>query len=292
MPLLNRPQLSGPALMLSVLLWQTPGLALDMTLPQQTPLATTMPTTSRQASSTTEVVQFDPKRSGRFAALPPSMEVDRNQWQLSEPEWQRYLSLMQGIRGSISPKSLSPLEVLGIHAETAQERKQYAKRWAQLMREDVERTLAFQRAYTEATLELYGKQPLFDENVLASLTAANKEMANNANNPNVLHDGDRLLVFIKASACQQCNVIAGQALSLSAHKKVQVDFYFTDTREPQDNPLIIAWAKQQLDPERLAQKTLTLNHDKGTYLKVSQKLLADVPAIYLMRHDKLQKWAP
>jgi integrating conjugative element protein (TIGR03759 family) len=276
MPLLNRPQLSGPALMLSALLWQTPGLALDMTLPQQTPLAMSMPTTSRQASTTIEVAQFD-----------------RNQWQLSEPEWQRYLSLMQGIRGSISPKSLSPLEVLGIHAETAQERKQYAKRWAQLMREDVERTLAFQRAYTEATLELYGKQPLFDENVLASLTAANKEMTNNANNPNVLHDGDRLLVFIKASACQQCNVIAGQALSLSAHKRVQVDFYFTDTREPQDNPLIIAWAKQQqLDPQRLAQKTLTLNHDKGTYLKVSQKLLADVPAIYLMRHDKLQKWAP
>ena len=276
MPLLNRPQLSGPALMLSALLWQTPGLALDMTLPQQTPLATTMSTTSRQASSTTEVAQFD-----------------RNQWHLSEPEWQRYLALMQGIRGSISPKSLSPLEVLGIHAETAQERKQYAKRWAQLMREDVERTLAFQRAYTEATLELYGKQPLFDENVLASLTAANQATANNANNPNVLHDGDRLLVFIKASACQQCNVIAGQALSLSAHKRVQVDFYFTDTREPQDNPLIIAWVKkQQLDPQRLAQKTLTLNHDKGTYLKVSQKLLADVPAIYLMRHDKLQKWAP
>ncbi len=274
--LLNRPQLSGLALMLSALLWQTPGLALDMTLPQQTPLATSMPTTSSQASSTTEVAQ-----------------LDRNQWHLSEPEWQRYLSLMQGIRGSISPKSLSPLEVLGIHAETAQERKQYAKRWAQLMREDVERTLAFQRAYTEATLELYGKQPLFDENVLASLTAANKEMANNANHPNVLHDGDRLLVFIKASACQQCNVIAGQALSLSAHKRVQVDFYFTDTREPQDNPLIIAWAKQQqLDPQRLAQLTLTLNHDKGTYLKVSQKLLADVPAIYLMRHDKLQKWAP
>ncbi len=276
MPLLNRPQLSGPALMLSALLWQTPGLARDMTWPQQTPIVTSMPTTSRQASTTTEVAQFD-----------------RNQWQLSEPEWQRYLSLMQGIRGSISPKSLSPLEVLGIHAETAQERKQYAKRWAQLMREDVERTLAFQRAYTEATLELYGKQPLFDENVLASLTAANKEMANNANNPNVLHDGDRLLVFIKASACQQCNVIAGQALALSAHKKVQVDLYFTDTREPQDNPLIIAWAKQQqLDPQRLAQKTLTLNHDKGTYLKVSQKLLADVPVIYLMRHDKLQKWAP
>lgn len=271
----NRLSFSAWVLMIATLFWQTPGIALDMTLPQQTRLTTSMHAMSKQASTETEAVQFD-----------------RNQWQLSENEWQRYLSLMQGIRGSISSKSLSPLEVLGIHAETDQERKQYAKRWAKLMREDVERTLAFQRAYTEATLELYGKEPLFDENVLSSLTAANKAAQNSTNNPNTLNDGDRLLVFIKASACQQCTLITQQALSLSAHKKVQVDFYFTDTREPQDNPLIIAWAKQQqLDPQRLAQKTITLNHDKGTYLKVSQKLLADVPVIYLMRNDKLQKWA-
>lgn len=88
-----------------------------MMLPQQTRLTTSMPAMSKQASTETEAVQFD-----------------RNQWQLRENEWQRYLFLMQGIRGSISPKSLSPLEVLGIHAETDQERKQYAKRWAKLMR--------------------------------------------------------------------------------------------------------------------------------------------------------------
>lgn len=270
----NRLSFSALVLMIATLFWQTPGIALDMMLPQQTRLTTSMPAMSKQASTETEAVQFD-----------------RNQWQLSENEWQRYLFLMQGIRGSISPKSLSPLEVLGIHAETDQERKQYAKRWAKLMREDVERTLAFQRAYTEATLELYGKEPLFDENVLSSLTAANTAVQNSTNNPNTLKDGDRLLVFIKAAACQQCTLITQQALSLSTHKKVQVDFYFTDTREPQDNPLIIAWAKQQqLDPQRLARKTLTLNHDMGTYLKVSQKLLADVPVIYLMRNDKLQKW--
>ena len=78
---------------------------------------------------------------------------------------------------------------------------------------------------------------------------------------------------------------------LTAHKNVQVDFYFTDTQEAKDNPLIIAWAKQQqLDPQRLSQKTLTLNHDKGTYFKVSQQMLADVPVVYLMRNNRLQKW--
>lgn len=216
----------------------------------------------------------------------------RSQWGLNEVEWQRYQTLMQGIRGSISPKSLSPLEVMGIHAETEPERKQYARRWAKMMREDVERTLAFQRAYTEAMQELYGKQPLFDDAILAALTA-NKAATGSPYNPNALSQGDRLLVFIKASACQACNVLAQQALSLSAVLGVQVDFYFLGTREPQDNPLIIAWAKQQpLEPARLTAKNVTLNHDKGTYLKVSGNVLADVPMAYLMRANKLQKWIP
>ena len=41
------------------------------------------------------------------------------QWGLSHEDWQRYRSLMQGVRGSISPSTLSPIEVLGIHARNA-----------------------------------------------------------------------------------------------------------------------------------------------------------------------------
>jgi len=37
-------------------------------------------------------------------------------WGLSSAEYARYEELMKGIRGSISPKTISPLEVLGIHA--------------------------------------------------------------------------------------------------------------------------------------------------------------------------------
>ncbi len=37
-------------------------------------------------------------------------------WKLSQTEWRRYRSLMEGVRGSISPSTLSPIEVLGIHA--------------------------------------------------------------------------------------------------------------------------------------------------------------------------------
>ena len=68
-------------------------------------------------------------------------------WGLSKTEWRRYRSLMQGIRGSVSPATISPIEVLGIHARDDAERRRYAELWAQAMWEDAERILAFQRAY-------------------------------------------------------------------------------------------------------------------------------------------------
>jgi hypothetical protein len=38
------------------------------------------------------------------------------------------------LRGSISPSSLSPIEVLGIHARNGEERRRYADQWAMMMR--------------------------------------------------------------------------------------------------------------------------------------------------------------
>ncbi len=250
-----------------LMLWQTLGLAVEITQPQMMPLAASAPTALKPSITGTETQQFD-----------------RQQWQLSEPEWQRYTSLLHGIRGSVSPKSLSPLEVLGIHAETAQERKQYAKRWAKLMHEDVERTLAFQRAYLEAAKELYGQAPLFDAKLMSSNSPHNGQAS--------LVDGDRLLVFVKLQDCLTCNTVVQQVLARSAGKRVQVDIYFTDTKEQQDEPRMVAWAKQhKLDPQRLAQKTVTLNHDKGSYYQVSQKIVADVPVVYVLRGNQLQQWA-
>lgn len=248
--------------------------SLEITQSQPIPLALTTPQTSKPAVTDLQLLRFD-----------------RHQWQLSEPEWQRYVGLMQGIRGSISPSSLSPIEVLGIHAETDAERKRYARRWAQLMREDVERILAFQHAYTEASLELYGSQPIINKSQLPATGITSSE-ANRISKDQSLQDGDRLLVFLKVNACLPCLVMVQQVLARTAHQKVQVDIYFTDTRDPQDNPLIIAWAKQQrLDPKQLSQKTLTLNHDQGSLAKVSQSGSAEVPVVFLMRHEQLQPFA-
>ena len=76
--------------------------------------------------------------------------------------WRRYKQLMQGIRGSISPATISPIEVLGIHARDDAERQRYAEVWAHAMYEDAGRILAFQRAYDAATKRLYPNMSLID----------------------------------------------------------------------------------------------------------------------------------
>ena len=75
-------------------------------------------------------------------------------WYLSETEWQRYQQLMQGIRGSISPSTISPIEVLGIHARDEAERQQYAEAWARAMREDMDRLQEERAARGDPTYEI------------------------------------------------------------------------------------------------------------------------------------------
>ncbi|MEQ8495579.1 MAG: TIGR03759 family integrating conjugative element protein, partial [Gammaproteobacteria bacterium] len=71
-------------------------------------------------------------------ALTEHERVRAELWGLADDEWRRYQSLMAGIRGSISPDMISPIEVLGIHARDAAERRKYAEQWAIMLREDAE----------------------------------------------------------------------------------------------------------------------------------------------------------
>ena len=94
-------------------------------------------------------------------------------------------ALMQGIRGSISPETISPIEVLGIHARDEAERQRYADAWARALHEDVDRILAFQRAYDAAGKRLYPNEPLIDVDQLPVKAEATS----------VFQSSDRLLFF-------------------------------------------------------------------------------------------------
>ena len=96
------------------------GIALAATIPGfATESATTQVETTGQDHSSTETTTLSAAERARS-----------HLWNLSETEWNRYQALMQGIRGSISPPTISPIEVLGIHARDDAERSRYAELWA------------------------------------------------------------------------------------------------------------------------------------------------------------------
>ena len=172
-------------------------------------------------------------------------------WDLSAVEWRRYKELMQGIRGSISPSTISPIEVLGIHARDEAERKRYAEAWARAMREDVDRILAFQRAYDAAGKRLYPNAPLIDTEWLPA----------KAEKARALQASDRLLFFARP-ACPACDLIMRKLLQ-RIDEIHGIDIYLSGVA-PGDNSAVRVWASaQQIDPAWVRNRRITLNHDGG-----------------------------
>ena len=178
-------------------------------------------------------------------------------WDLSELEWRRYKQLMQGIRGSISPATISPIEVLGIHARDEAERQKYAEVWAQAMREDVRRILIFQRAYNAAGKRLYPNDPVID---VSRLPVKPVKL-------NTLKSTDRLLVFTRPE-CSVCDLMMGKLLKRFDDIN-GIDIYLMDVG-PGNDTEVRAWAStQKIDPEWVKNQRITLNYDGGTLDKLS-----------------------
>ncbi len=172
-------------------------------------------------------------------------------WELSEVEWRRYQQLLQGIRGSISPSTISPVEVLGIHARDAAERQRYAEAWARAMHEDVDRILAFQRAYDAAGKRLYPHEPLIDIDRLPG----------KADEASMFQSSDRLLFFARPE-CPACDVMLKKLLKQIDEVRV-IDIYLMDIA-PGDDVAVREWASaHQIKPEWMRDRQITLNHDGG-----------------------------
>jgi integrating conjugative element protein (TIGR03759 family) len=221
-----------------------------------------------QAQAATQITEEKLQSRTVLANKLQEETVLRKIWQLSETEWTRYRTLMKGIRGSISPANISPIEVLGTHARDAQERQKYAEIWARMRHEDAGRILAFQRAYNIAFKKLYGNEKLIDVSKL------------DLPKPLSFNESRRLLVFVKLSSCPDCERVIQTLLADTRNRNIQTDIYFTDTRK-RDNPKIRDWAKRQaIDRERLKNGTITLNHDDGNLFRITRNLASPVPMIF------------
>ena len=216
------------------------------------------------------------KRTSRTAGsvLSESERTRARTWNLSELEWQRYRQLMQGIRGSISPETISPIEVLGIHARDEAERQRYADAWAHAMHEDVDRILAFQHAYDAAGKRLYPNEPLIDVDQLPA-----KEEATS-----VFQSIDRLLFFARP-ACPVCDALMNKLLK-RIDEVSGIDIYLLGLA-PGDDAAVRAWAStQRIDPAWVRSRRVTLNHDAGALDTLTSEEV-EVPYVLRRRGEDL-----
>lgn len=231
--------------------------------------ALAVPFGSAVAVEATSSSTAESRRSTFFAD-----QVDVQAWQLDDEEAARYARLMRGIRGSFSKPNISPLEVLGIHARSAAERRRYAERLVRLLYEDTERVMAFEREVQAAWKRLYGDVPIIDT---AKLPPDQR--------PWSLDDlaGKRLAAFV-STACAACERGMPRLLTIAQDERIEgMDFYVVDTDKDED---IRAWARRhRIPPEQVKAKRITLNRGKALFARLGGRT---VPAIFARDGDDFE----
>jgi integrating conjugative element protein (TIGR03759 family) len=186
---------------------------------------------------------------------------------------------MQGIRGSVSPATISPLEVLGIHARDEAERRRYAELWAQAMWEDAERILAFQRAYVEAGRRLYPGVPLIDPGRLPK-----KDEQSTGLEPQ-----DRVLLFTRPN-CDSCDALLARLLG-RIDGVAGIDIYLAGI-DPSDDRAVGDWAGQHgIKPEWVRTRKVTLNFEAGALAELTGGR-GEIPTLMRRRGEDLTLLSP
>jgi len=210
-----------------------------------TPLAS-----QRTASEagTTDIGDTEITTTGRHDTLRQAQE----QWGVDATEYARYESLLAGPRGAFSVTNISPLEVLGIHARSPQERRQYADRLVRLMYEDTERVLAFEYEVQAAWKRL--GRPMFDPAKLPRSGGTIPEITDTR--------GKRLALFVSTDpACTDC---LPRTRALASRSDIAgLDIYVTNTS---DANAIRAFARQAgIQPKSVISKQITLNQGSDLF---------------------------
>lgn len=189
-----------------------------------------------------------------------NLQNKAQEWGLTEQEWQRYEAFNQGARGIWSP-GLDPLTTLGVEATSEQERERYAKLLAKKSYERMDRELAFQRTYDRVFNEMYPNELPFKVE------------------PHISERIGRVIYFTRLDNCEICDENTDRLLT-HVNDKTPVDIYFVGVKS---NEEIYAWArKHHIDPNQVARKQITLNHDNGAWLKYAN---GKMPSAYQIQRD-------
>ncbi|MEW5288595.1 TIGR03759 family integrating conjugative element protein [Erwinia papayae] len=170
------------------------------------------------------------------------------QWSLSDSDWSRYQSLMQGPRGIMSP-GIDPLTALGVETDNSAERRRLAELWVKHEYQRSEKELAFQREINAAWLRLYPQ-------------TLSVNMGSNA--AGIAHDTQgRLALFVRDN-CTRCDARLASVLADNR----PVDIYLVGDESDEG---IRAWAvRHNIPVEKVRSRQITLNHDNGLWLRYGQ----------------------
>lgn len=240
--------------------------------------------------------QTSPSRTGA-AQADQTDRANARYWGITVDEYRRYRSLMKGVRGSFSDPRITPLEVLGIHAESDAEQRRYAERFAQLMAEDAGRILRFEKAYQQAFRRLFPSLPAMARPARqraragtpaspGAFAAATQSTAGAMSQAATVTRGDRLLLFTSAS-CTACEAAVRKSLAL-IDAGIAVDLYLVGAQAADE---VQQYGRRlALDPGLVERGQLTLNIDGGTLARVLPGQSA-LPQVVRKRGDALAQLA-
>ncbi|MGI9449091.1 MAG: TIGR03759 family integrating conjugative element protein [Geminicoccaceae bacterium] len=208
-----------------------------------------------------------------------SIEEQARRWRLTTTEYRRFQEAMAGPRGRFSAPNITPIEVLGIEAETVVERERYAALWVEILRADTAKVLAFTRTVAETWRRNHRSQPLVNR---AYINTRRLEQGKRAipeaapipvfADPSKVGASDELLLFTEI-ACDRCSAdVLRLVAQLEAGDFARLDIYLLDVPVG-DVAGIQTWAASlAIAPALVQGGALTLNFNGGAYQSLLESL--------------------
>jgi len=175
---------------------------------------------------------------------------------LKPTEWKRYQFLKKGPAGLKNDK-MNPVMMLGMYAESEDEKKHYAELYAQLNVEYIERYREWQNAYLETFHSNFPDADVIDMEGMYMPGKAASKTSLKTYSPKI---NDSVVLFIKPD-CVPCERVYKKLLKMIPHIKLHIHFNTNDEKQ------IIKWAnKHKVPQDFVSNKQLTLNK-AGSLLK-------------------------
>ena len=209
-----------------------------------------------------------------------------DRWGLMPEEWKRYEYLMRG-PAKFAFKDQDPLVVLGIYANTQQERTRYAKLYSEQEYDRIQGLLAMDRAFTAEYKKLSLKRDngvVFDPGLLGIISDRKKGLGNRSSLNSIetiaLSKGDRLVLFV-GHGCNECDDAYQQAYTKARAENSVLDIYYMGN-DVKDGD-IRSWARKTgVNPVDVKNGLVTLNHDNGVSKRFGAK---SYPSIFVRVKD-------